>query len=129
MCTPKWVSFKNRMSHLCSNKGVVKQNGAGGANNPEPESTDGAGTPVEALYTYTASPDLPFLPDPRKELDMKRGDVFYLIHKRTEDGWCLVTTSPSSSRGAEGWVSCLYTYIYTCMYVYIFMYIYLYVCV
>ena len=62
---------------------------------------------VEALYDYTASPDIPFLPDPRMELSMKRGDVFQLIHRRDEDGWCLVITTPTpSGEGAiEGWVS------------------------
>jgi len=36
---------------------------------------------------------------------MKRGDTFYLIHKRHEDGWCLVRTPSSVPGGAvEGWV-------------------------
>ena len=39
------------------------------------------------------------------ELSMKRGDTFYLIHKRHEDGWCLVRTPSSVPGGAvEGWV-------------------------
>jgi len=59
----------------------------------------------QALYDYTASPDVPFLPDPRSELNIKRGDVFYLIHKRPEDGWCLVSTASASA--VEGWVSAL----------------------
>jgi hypothetical protein len=73
-----------------------------------PSDTDGtsAKQSVEALYDYTASPDIPFLPDPRMELSMKRGDVFQLIHRREEDGWCLVITSTTSGEGAtEGWVS------------------------
>ena len=55
---------------------------------------------LTALYDYTASEDIPFLPDPRRELSMHRGDVFSLMHKRPEDGWCLVSTTS----GSEGWV-------------------------
>ena len=69
------------------------------------ETPDGAGQPFQALYDYTGSPDVPFLPDPRSELNIKRGDVFYLIHKRPEDGWCLVSTASASA--VEGWVSAL----------------------
>ena len=67
------------------------------------DAEDAGGQPVEALYDYAASLETPFLPDTRKELTMKRGDVFYLIHKRPEDGWCLVCTS-SNGKGTEGWV-------------------------
>lgn len=39
------------------------------------------------------------------ELSMKRGDTFYMIYKRPEDGWCLVRTPSTIPGGAvEGWV-------------------------
>jgi hypothetical protein len=50
---------------------------------------NGGGTAVVALYNYSAEPEPPFLPDPHSELDLARGDVLFLLHKREEDGWCL----------------------------------------
>ena len=77
---------------LCRNKGVVKK-----AEAQQP------GQAVEAMYDYIASDDIPFAPDPRKELSMQRGQTFHLLHKRPEDGWCLVATN--NKDGVEGWVS------------------------
>ncbi|EKX32064.1 hypothetical protein GUITHDRAFT_121764 [Guillardia theta CCMP2712] len=60
---------------------------------------------ITALYPYKASPDLPFDPDPRQELDMEEGEKFVLLHLRPEDGWCLVYKLSNDGRPfKEGWV-------------------------
>ena len=75
---------------------------------------------ITALYPYKASPDLPFDPDPRQELDMEevrapgrcsslnpllQGEKFVLLHLRPEDGWCLVYKLSNDGRPfKEGWV-------------------------
>jgi len=43
---------------------------------------NGGGVAVVALYDYHASPDKPFSPDPHDELELARGDVLFLLHKR-----------------------------------------------
>ena len=87
---------------LRRNKGVVRKRAVNGTNS-DSDAVSTTKQSVEALYDYAASTDIPFLPDPRMELSMKRGDVFQLIHKREEDGWCLVSTAKG---GNEGWVGC-----------------------
>jgi hypothetical protein len=47
---------------LCSNKGVVKKRGIDAG---LPNDADGL-VPVEAMYNYTASAEIPFLPDTRR---------------------------------------------------------------
>ena len=47
---------------LCSNKGVVKKRGIDVG---LPNDADGL-VPVEAMYNYTASAEIPFLPDTRR---------------------------------------------------------------
>ncbi len=63
----------------------------------------GAAEGLYALYDYTASPTdvLMSLSRPIK-LNMQRGDVFHLKYKRSEGGWCLVSTA--SDVRVEGWV-------------------------
>ena len=80
-----------------------KRGGASSAHQGDSDASLLTKQSVQALYDYTASSDVPFLPDPRMELSMKRGDSFQLIHKREEDGWCLVCTSTGAD---EGWVCC-----------------------
>lgn len=80
-----------------------KRGGASSAHQGDSDASLLTKQSVQALYDYTASSDVPFLPDPRMELSMKRGDAFQLIHKREEDGWCLVCTSTGAD---EGWVCC-----------------------
>jgi hypothetical protein len=48
---------------MCSNKNVTKKKAL---SNGMDASDVVAGEPIEALYDYTASPDIPFHPDTRR---------------------------------------------------------------
>eukprot|EP00288_Rhodomonas_lens_P002544 CAMPEP_0177716764 /NCGR_PEP_ID=MMETSP0484_2-20121128/14677_1 /TAXON_ID=354590 /ORGANISM="Rhodomonas lens, Strain RHODO" /LENGTH=274 /DNA_ID=CAMNT_0019228803 /DNA_START=253 /DNA_END=1078 /DNA_ORIENTATION=+ len=62
----------------------------------------GQPSPVTAMYNYEASPELPFKPDKRMEMDLTQGEKFMMLYRRPEDGWCLVYRASDPAR-VEGW--------------------------